>query len=131
MNNAQLAANGMAPLPQGFDHAVRVYKTSWDAFQAARQLLESEGQHEDNFNGRGALTERGVRIIRKFFTMGINDADISDIMDMDRSAVFRRRQEWNNSQQRTSTHGAAIAKPKQRVIIHKRRPTPMLTGAGS
>lgn len=110
MNNAQLAANGMAPLPQGFDHAVRLYKASWETFQAARAFMESEGDHPDNKDARGALTERGVRIMRKFFTMGISDADISDIMDMDRSAVFRRRQEWNNNQQRSSTHGAKVAK---------------------
>lgn len=115
MNNAQLAANGMAPVSSSFSAILDVYSNSWKTYQSAEKALSAEAQHEDNFNGRGQLTERGVRIIRRLFTHGLLDTDIADLMDMDQSSVYRRRQEWNNNQQRSSTHGAIVTKPKRKV----------------
>jgi DNA-binding NarL/FixJ family response regulator len=94
MNNAQLAANGMAPLPASIDTALKLYSDTWTAYQSAEKMLEAEGQHPDNFNGRGQLTQRGARLIRKLFAHGLKDSDIADLMDMDQSSVFRRRKEW-------------------------------------
>jgi hypothetical protein len=93
MNNTQLVANDMAPLPVSFENTVKLYLSSWRNFKQAEKALAEEAQHPDNFTSRGALTKRGIRVIRKLFAMGIEDSDIADLMDMNQSSVFRRRQE--------------------------------------